>query len=142
MLFEEVVVRAIEFREDEVSSATRCRCRRSDTPQSVKVITQDLIDFAGIQRFQDFYKIDASSGPSHSGDQYPSRNSYYRGFQLGAMTVDGFRVPPLVQLDLAPFERFEVIKGPTSTIYGQNSVGGTLTAVSSNRRASSVARCR
>jgi TonB-dependent siderophore receptor len=130
VLLEEVVVRAIEFREDEVSSATKMPLSAKDTPQSVKVITQDLIDFAGIQRFQDFYKIDASSGPSHSGDQYPSRNSYYRGFQLGAMTVDGFRVPPLVQLDLAPFERFEVIKGPTSTIYGQNSVGGTLTAVS------------
>lgn len=35
-----------------------------------------------------------------------------------------------IQLDLAQFERFELVKGATSTLYGQNAIGGTLNAIS------------
>lgn len=129
---EEVVVRAIQFRYEEVESANKMPMSVKDTPQSVKVVTQDLIDFAGIRKFDDIYKIDASTGAVHTGDHYPRQ--YYRGFEGNSagntIKIDGFRATDEVSLDLATFERFELVKGATSTLYGQNSIGGTLNAIS------------
>ena len=129
---EEVVVRAVQFRYEEVESANKMPMSVKDTPQSVKVVTQDLIDFAGIRKFDDIYKIDASTGAVHTGDHYPRQ--YYRGFEGNSagntIKIDGFRATDEVSLDLATFERFELVKGATSTLYGQNSVGGTLNAIS------------
>lgn len=129
---EEVVVRGVQFRfDDKVSSANKMPLSVKDTPQTVKVVTQDLIEFAGLRKFDDFYKVDASTSPSHTGNQY-SRN-YFRGFEsfgANSMKVDGFRTTGLVQFDLASFERFEVVKGSTSTLYGQNAIGGTFNAIS------------
>jgi iron complex outermembrane receptor protein len=129
---EEVVVTGkIIFTQDDAFGATKMGLDIKDTPQTVNVVTSDLIDIAGIQSFEDFYKVDASSGVTHNLDGWP--RNYYRGFyQQGNNTVrvDGFRMPGNIELDLAMFDRFEVIKGPTSTLYGQNNVGGALNAVS------------
>lgn len=130
-VLEEVTVRAVTFRYDEVSSANKMPISVRDTPQSVKIVTHDLLDFASVNKFEDLYKIDASSGTSHAGDALP--RNYFRGFHvqgLNTIKVDGFRMPAYVELDLAPFERFEIVKGATSTLYGQNSVAGSLNAVS------------
>ncbi len=128
---QEVTVRAVSFRYDEVMSANKMPLSVRDTPQTVKIVTQDLLDFAGVHKFEDFYKIDASSGTSHAGDALP--RNYFRGYQVqgvNTIKVDGFRMPAYVELDLAPFERFEIVKGATSTLYGQNSVAGSLNAIS------------
>lgn len=128
---EEVVVRATQFKYEEAQSALKMPLSLKDTPQSVKVITQDLIDFASIENFEDVYKVDASGGVSHARDGFP--RNYYRGFLqqgINAIKVDGFRMTANINLDLSPFERFEVVKGATSTLYGQNSISGTLNAIS------------
>jgi len=128
---EEVVVRATQFKFEDAQSALKIPLSLKDTPQSVKVITQDLLDFASISKFEDVYKVDASGGVSHAGDGFP--RNYYRGFLqqgINAIKVDGFRMTANINLDLSPFERFEVVKGATSTLYGQNSVSGTLNAIS------------
>lgn len=128
---EEIVVRATQFKYEEAQSALKMPLSLKDTPQSVKVITQDLIDFASIANFEDIYKVDASGGVSHARDGFP--RNYYRGFLqqgINAIKVDGFRMTANINLDLSPFERFEVVKGATSTLYGQNSISGTLNAIS------------
>ncbi|MBL8265822.1 TonB-dependent siderophore receptor [Steroidobacter sp.] len=128
---EEVVVRATQFKYEEAQSALKMPLSLKDTPQTVKVITQDLLDFASIANFEDVYKVDASGGVSHARDGFP--RNYYRGFLqqgINAIKVDGFRMTANINLDLSPFERFEVVKGATSTLYGQNSVSGTLNAIS------------
>ncbi|MBL8271501.1 STN domain-containing protein, partial [Steroidobacter sp.] len=103
---EEVVVRGVEFRYEEVLSANKMPASVKDTPQSVKVVTRDLIDFAGVQSFGDIYKVDASSAAVHTGDHYPRQ--YYRGFSGNSgngIKVDGFRTTSELSLDLAVFER-------------------------------------
>ena len=130
-LDEVVVTGKIIFTQNDAFGATKMGLPIKDTPQTVNVVTADLIDVASIQSFEDFYKVDASSGVTHNLDGWP--RNYYRGFnQQGNNTVrvDGFRMPGNIELDLALFDRFEVIKGPTSTLYGQNNVGGALNAVS------------
>ncbi len=128
---DEVVVSGVKFRYEEAQSAMKIPLALKDTPQTVLVVTKDLMDFAGIHQFSDIYKIDASGGTAHAGDQVP--RNYYRGFRqqsANSIKVDGFRMSGRTNLDLSLFERFEVVKGPTSTLYGQNSIGGTLNAVS------------
>ena len=130
-LQEVVVTSKILFRENDAFGATKMGIPLKDTPQSITVVTSDVIDFAGMRTFNDFYKVDADGGTSHAIDGFP--RNYYRGFRQqgeNAIRVDGFRMPGNIDLDFATFDRFEVIKGPTSTLYGQNSIGGTLNAVS------------
>jgi TonB-dependent siderophore receptor len=128
---EVVITSKIQFLENDAFGASKMGLPLIETPQSVAVITSDVIKFAQMQTFEDYYKVDASSGSSHAIDDFP--RNYYRGFRQqgsNAIRVDGFRMPGNINLDLALFDRFEVIKGPTSSLYGQNSVGGTLNAVS------------
>jgi len=132
---EEVVVSRIRFKDSEPISALKLPIAVKDTPMTIMAVTGDVIDFAGIKTFEDVYKVDASGGSSHSLDSFP--RNFYRGFlQQGnnAIRIDGFRMPADVQLDLEPYDRFEIVKGATSTLYGQNPVAGTLNAISKNPR--------
>jgi TonB-dependent siderophore receptor len=128
---EVVITSRIQFLENDAFGASKMGLPLIETPQSVAVVTADVIKFAQMQTFSDYYKVDASGGSSHAIDDFP--RNYYRGFRQqgnNAIRVDGFRMPGNINLDLALFDRFEVIKGPTSSLYGQNSIGGTLNAVS------------
>ncbi|MBL8269822.1 TonB-dependent siderophore receptor [Steroidobacter sp.] len=129
---EEVVVTSqVIFAQNDAFGATKMGLAVKDTPQTVTVVTGDMIEFASIRSFNDLYKIDASGGTSHDLSNFPS--NYYRGFiQRGnnAVRIDGFRMAGNVDLDMSLFDRVEVIKGATSTLYGQNSIGGSLNAVS------------
>ena len=128
---EEIIVRGkVTLRHREAFSATKMNMDLKDIAQSVTVVTRDLIDVSGIQKFQDLYRVDASVGTSHRLDDFPT--NFFRGFYIqgnNAVRVDGFRFPGNVELDLATFERFELVKGPTSALFGQNSLGGTINAV-------------
>jgi TonB-dependent siderophore receptor len=128
---EVVVISQVIFAQNDAFGATKMGLAVKDTPQTVTVVTGDMIDFASIRSFNDLYKIDASGGTSHDLSNFPS--NYYRGFiQRGnnAVRIDGFRMAGNVDLDMSLFDRVEVIKGATSTLYGQNSIGGSLNAVS------------
>jgi TonB-dependent siderophore receptor len=130
-LQEVVVTSKILFKENDAFGASKMGVPLIDIPQSVSVVTADVIKFAQMQTFEDYYKVDASSSSSHAVDDFP--RNYFRGFRqqgINTIRVDGFRMPGNINLDLALFDRFEVIKGPTSAVYGQNSVSGTLNAVS------------
>lgn len=138
---EEVVVTGLNFNYQTVESANKMPLSTKDTPQSLKLITADVIDFASIKSFEDAYKVDASGVAAHAQDGY-IRN-FYRGFRVSygsgtntsAIKVDGFRMTGGINLDLAPFERFEIIKGSTSTMYGQSQIAGTLNAISKKPQA-------
>jgi iron complex outermembrane receptor protein len=130
-LDEVVVTGKIVFTQEDAFGATKMGLALKDTPQTVNVVTSDLMDVATIRTFEDFYKVDASSGTTHALDGYP--RNFYRGFYqqgISAVRVDGFRMPGNINMDMAVFDRFEVVKGSTSTLYGQNNVGGALNAVS------------
>jgi len=131
MALEEVLVQGVRFHEQQVGTALRMPLSVKDTPQTVMAITGDVMDFAAIKSFQDVYKIDATGGTTHRVDF--STVSYYRGFRQqsnNAVRIDGFRLRRDFNLDFALFERLEVVKGSTSTMYGQNSIAGTLNAIS------------
>ncbi|MBL8267539.1 TonB-dependent siderophore receptor [Steroidobacter sp.] len=126
-----IVVLGKQFHYAEIESANKMPLPARRTPQSVKVITQDMIEFASLNEFEDTYRIDASSHASHLNDGF-ARN-YFRGFladSTDAFKIDGMRAFGMIEFDIAPLERIEIVKGATSTMYGHASVGGTLNAVS------------
>jgi TonB-dependent siderophore receptor len=125
---DEVIVQGLVFKYDEVETANKMGLSVKDTPQSVKVVTADMLDFAKVTKFEHTYKLDAGSHTSNNYGQ--TVRTYLRGFQLDPPKVDGLRTHNFANLDLALFERFEIIKGATSTVYGQSPVGGTVNAVS------------
>jgi iron complex outermembrane receptor protein len=125
---DEVIVQGLVFKYDEVETANKMGLSVKDTPQSVKVVTADMLDFAKVTKFEHTYKLDAGSHTSNSYGQ--TVRAFLRGFQLDPPKVDGLRTHNFANLDLALFERFEIIKGATSTVYGQSPVGGTVNAVS------------
>lgn len=128
---EELVVHGARFNGEEVGTALKLPLSVKDTPQTVMAITGDVMEFASIKAFQDAYKVDATGGTSHRQD-FGTVN-YYRGFRQqsnNAVKVDGFRLRRDFNLDFALFERLEVVKGATSTLYGQNSIAGSMNAIS------------
>lgn len=137
---EEIIVRGkVTLRHREAFSATKMNMNLKDIAQSITVITEDLIDMGDVQKFQDIYRVDASVGTSHRLDDFPT--NFFRSFTIqgnNAIRVDGFRFPGNIELDLATFERFELVKGPTSALFGQNSLGGTVNAVTKQPTAERV----
>lgn len=137
---EEIVVHGkVTLRHREAFSATKMNMDLKDIAQSVSVITEDLIEMANVRKVQDVYRVDASVGTAHRLDDFPT--NFFRGFTIqgaNAVRVDGFRFPGNIDLDLATFERFELVKGPTSALFGQNSLGGTINAVTKQPTADGV----
>jgi iron complex outermembrane receptor protein len=130
-LDEVVVTSTVVLTQNDAFGATKMGMSIKDTPQTTVVATRDLIEIARLRTFDDFYKVDASTGSSHA--RIVDTNQYYRGFwQQGSnsIRIDGFRMPINLNIDFAAFDRIELVKGATSALYGQSSIGGTLNAVS------------
>lgn len=127
----EVIVQGVRFHDQEAGTALKVPMAIKDIPQTVIAITGDVMDVAAIKEFQDVYKVDPTGGSIHRTDNWTI--NFFRGFRQqsdNALKIDGFRLRSGISVDLAAFERLELVKGATSTMYGQNSVAGTLNAIS------------
>lgn len=133
---EEVVVRGKRFYYEEAGSALKIPLSIKDTPQTVVAITEDMLEFASVKALKDVYKLDASASATHATAD--TTVNYYRGFRQqssNGVRIDGFRLNIDTPLDFAPFERIELVKGATSTLYGQNSIAGTMNLITKAPRA-------
>jgi len=120
------------FKSNYQTTATKSPLSIRETPQSISVITQDalearqVIDFgqalqtaAGVNQF-------AGAGP-FAGRNLNQGATQIRGFSTDFDTErdEGFISPIFnVRPDLAPYERIEVVKGPSSVLYGRGTAGG------------------
>ena len=137
---DEVVVYGRDFRGALTSTATPFGLTIKDTPQSIKQVTDDIMDLADVRLFEDLYKVDASSSSEGTGGAVGQgfTRAVFRGFQLDSLNgfkEDGFDATAgspsfsYATLDLAHISSFEIVKGPTTVLYGQNQVGGTINAI-------------
>lgn len=131
-----IIVQGQRFYYEEAGSALKIPLSIKDTPQTVVAITEDMLEFANVSALQDIYKLDASASATHATAD--TTVNYYRGFRQqssNGVRIDGFRLNIDTPLDFAPFERIELVKGATSTLYGQNSIAGTMNVISKAPRA-------
>lgn len=116
-----------------------------ETPQSVSVVTAEQMRDQGIQSLNEALRYTAGVRTESSGAQ-PMDNAFYiRGFQQISLDMfyDGLRgATPGYFGFFAPepygLERVEVLKGPSSVLYGQQVPGGLVNSVSKRPSANPV----
>lgn len=111
----------------EATSGTRVRVSLLDSPQSISVITRDLIDDIGAGRVLDAAKYVA--GVSESTIPNAQDRTNLRGFQTDGATIDGFNFFTYANIDPVIVDRIEVVKGPNAVLSPQI-VQGTINLVS------------
>lgn len=113
-------------------AATKTDTPLIEVPQAISVITAQEFQDRTVVDFQDVYRYSAGVASNNSVD---SRGDFVvtRGFDA-AQYLDGLkRMPDFIYgARLEPFtlERAEVLRGPSSVLYGAGGPGGVLNAVS------------
>jgi iron complex outermembrane recepter protein len=119
----------------DANTATRTDTLIRDTPVSIQVIPQKVIQDQGITRISDITRnvsgVTATTGPSGVGEEFTVRG--FGGNEGVGATVefrDGFRSVGLGSFNTNNIDRVEVLKGPASVLYGQVEPGGIINFVS------------
>lgn len=118
-------------------TATKTDTPLIETPQSVSVITTDQVRNQGAVSIGEALRYTAGvSGDVNGGSDTRFGALQTRGFDttLEGLYVDGLRIPSsryvhFNGLDPYGAERLEVLKGPSSTMYGGSGTGGILNYV-------------
>ncbi|MFC7288698.1 TonB-dependent siderophore receptor [Herminiimonas glaciei] len=114
-----------------------------ETPQSISVITQENLVDRQVQSVSEALLYSANvNGQRYGAD---TRSDYFtiRGFNSD-LYLDGLRVPQIASQTggyagflIEPFslDRVEVLRGPSSALFGQSNVGGIVNMVSKDPQA-------
>lgn len=124
----EVVGQRQRYMAEETATATRTNTPLQDVPQSVAVITSELIRDQSMQSMADLvrYVPGASMGQGEGHRDAPT----LRGNASTAdFFVDGVRDDVQYFRDLYNAERVEVLKGPNAMIFGRGGGGGVINRV-------------
>jgi len=127
------------FKADYQATATKTPLPLKSTPQAVTVTTRESIESREARDITSALELTAGVGTARAADGGPFAGRGLgggEGFVLRGQELDGkrdVRIDSFVvssnAFDLAPFERIEVIKGPSSTLFGQGSLGGFINLV-------------
>lgn len=124
-------------------SATKTTSSLVETPQSISVITQENLTDRQVQSVSEALLYSANvNGQRYGAD---TRSDYFtiRGFNSD-LYLDGLRVPQIASQTggyagflIEPFslDRVEVLRGPSSALFGQSNVGGIVNMVSKEPQA-------
>ncbi len=124
-----------QYRQSATSSATRTETPLQELPQSVQVVSRQLIDDLGATRLDDvlLYVSGVAKQNNFGGlwDNYSIRG--FSGNENGGMNIlwNGFAsnrgyAPPR---DMANVESVDFLKGPAAALYGNSEPGGTINVV-------------
>ncbi|MCU4121300.1 TonB-dependent siderophore receptor [Variovorax sp. N23] len=120
----------------EAQTAGKAPMRRLETPQSVSVVTREQMESRQVTNVQQALQTVAGVSPVNFGRRgFDDIN--IRGFRsTESILVDGLVQSPGMWAKLQPYgyERFEVLKGSASVLYGQVQPGGIVNAVSKRPR--------
>ena len=121
------------YRATRSATGTKTDTALRDIPQSVQVVSRQVLDDQQVGRLGDALANVSSvqRGNSHGGS---SESFVIRGFHATTYAIDGMLLNPLVSRpeaisDLANVERIEVLKGPASVLYGRGNPGGLINLV-------------
>ncbi|WP_411037251.1 TonB-dependent siderophore receptor [Shinella sp. BYT-45] len=112
-------------------TATKTDTPLIEVPQSVNVVTRDQIDRQGAQNVTEATRytpgVVATFGDSDSrNDVLQSRGFYVRYNLNGSRLPYGAYSAALARIEPYSLERIDVLKGPSSVLYGQNLPGGLI----------------
>lgn len=120
------------YKVDSSSSATRSEIALKDTPQSVSVVTQKVIEDIGATRLIDALDLAGGIGRANNFGGQGLTGFNLRGFTSGEFYRNGFPINrgyPNAP-DSNTIERIDVLRGPSSSLYGRGDPGGTFNLIS------------
>ena len=116
------------YGQEDTSTATKTDTPLRDVPQSVTVITDDLIEDQAMRSMADVVRyvpgVSMGQGEGHRDAPTLRGNSSTADFY-----VDGVRDDVQYYRDLYNAERIEVLKGPNAMIFGRGGGGGVINRV-------------
>jgi catecholate siderophore receptor len=131
----EVRVRAAPeegFKAESTGSATRTETPLRDIPQTINVVPQEVIRSQGATNLGDALRnVPGITYAAPEGGTQANNVYYLRGFPAGGdLFLDGIRDIGEYNRDLFNIEQVEVLKGPSSLMFGRGSTGGIIHQVS------------
>ena len=129
------------FKAEYQTTATKMAMELKETPQAISVVTRDLLDLRQVDNLVHALELTsgtlggsgnfaAPSGPFTGRSKY-SQGYNVRGYALDyyhGVKTDGFSAGTVADIDLAAYERVEVVKGP-SGFFGTGPIGGAINLV-------------
>ncbi|WP_321488566.1 TonB-dependent siderophore receptor [uncultured Hyphomonas sp.] len=122
------------------TSTTKTDSPIIESPQSISVISREEIDLRAVSTIADALSYSAGVQAEPSGIDSRTDEISVRGFGAGGFSsnnnfVDGLRLPAGGQwtrfgFDPYGLQQIEVLKGPSSVLYGQAAPGGIVNIVS------------
>ena len=130
-LQEVVVTGQYEFLSVDTSGTTNLPLPIEKVPQSISLVSEDFIkaaDLKNIGDIADYVPGAFNEGPSGGFSNAVSLRGFtpikaYDGLNVGASFLPAF------EPDYSIFDRVEVVKGPSSVVYGVSSAGGLINYV-------------
>lgn len=117
----------------DAGTASRLGLTIKETPASVEVISQELIEQRGARTFEEVLR--GGVGMTAGGNPGAPSVGSTRGFTTGFVSYlfDGSRVGTSSMTsrpqDTWNYERVEILKGPASVLYGEGAIGGVINFV-------------
>ena len=108
-------------------SATKTDTPLIETPQAISVITRDQMEAQGVQTLRQVTAYTAGAVSNYFDsrvDSFAARGGTVSQYQDGLLRTYG--TYNTSRPDPYTLERVEFLRGPTSVLYGQGSVGGVL----------------
>ncbi len=117
----------------ETASGTKTSTPLLQVPQAITVINRQLLDDQGVIKLDDALKNVAGV---KAGGYYQDWDYYHiRGFDASFTTyIDGLRTANGIGEETFGLERVEILKGPSSSVYGQGTLGGIVNLQSKRPR--------
>ncbi|MCE0460704.1 MULTISPECIES: TonB-dependent siderophore receptor [Pseudomonas] len=114
------------------ASATRTDTAIHETPQSISVVSRDVVEDLGATRLQEALDYAGGVGRANNFGGQGLTTFTVRGFTTGEFYRNGFPInrgyPNMP--DANTIERLEVLRGPATMLYGRGDPGGTFNVVS------------
>ncbi|GAA5131506.1 TonB-dependent siderophore receptor [Luteolibacter yonseiensis] len=124
--------RILDYNNENSTVGTKTTTPLLETPQSISVITEDQIVTRNAQGVAEALRYTAGTSTEAYG-QDPRGYDWVniRGFDaFNSRYLDGLRLQNYEFPEIFGLERVEVIKGPSSVLYGQSVAGGVINAIS------------
>ena len=129
--FEVASTRDSGYRATNSVSGTRVNVKLMDVPQTVSVLTSDFIQDIGATDLDE--ALIYTSGVGTAG--FFAGQYTIRGFQTGSPRRNGISFTTSNAIDAAVVDRVEVVKGPSSALYGTGGPGGVVNIVTKQPQA-------
>lgn len=125
---ETIVVLAPDYEAPVITSATKTDTALRDVPQSVTVLTRDLIDDQAMRSIADVLRY-VPGGQIAQGEGHRDQIVLRGNNSTADFFIDGLRDDVQYYRDLYNVERVEVLKGPNAMIFGRGGGGGVVNRV-------------